>query len=60
MNSNNKLGVKGVCFYDTRKKRKYRAQLWRDGKFVLNKYFATLEEASDAYKAACLKYIVES
>lgn len=47
---NNKLGVKGVCKVGNR----YRAQCWRDGRFVLNKHFATVEEAALAYRTTCL------
>lgn len=43
----NKLGVKGV----SQIKNRFRAQLWHCGKFVLNKSFATVEEASAAYQA---------
>lgn len=48
---NNKLGVKGVCMVGTR----FRAQLWKDGKFLLSKHFKTLAEASAAYEAAALE-----
>ncbi|MGU3456584.1 HNH endonuclease signature motif containing protein [Brevundimonas sp. M1A4_2e] len=48
---NNKLGVKGVCVtpYNT-----FRAQLWKDGKFILQKSFKTLAEATAAYEEAAL------
>lgn len=49
---NNKLGVKGVCLH----KGRYRAQLWRDGRFVLSKYFRTSEEAAAAYRQANIEY----
>lgn len=47
MHKRNQLGVKGV----TRVKGKFRAQLWNNGRFVLSKTFATIEEASAAYQA---------
>ncbi|WP_395444039.1 HNH endonuclease signature motif containing protein [Caulobacter sp. UC70_42] len=47
MHKSNKLGVKGV----TQVKDRYRAQLWFNGEFVLNRTFATIEEASAAYQA---------
>lgn len=50
--NNNKLGVKGVIKTHGR----YRAQLWRDGRFVLSKTFATIEEAAAAYRHASLEY----
>ena len=50
---NNKLGVKGVI--QTRYN-KFRAQCMRDRKWVLNKTFDTLEEATLAYQRACLEY----
>jgi hypothetical protein len=46
MHKRNKLGVKGVSPFNGR----YRAQLWNNGKFVLSKYFDTIEEASVAYQ----------
>lgn len=48
MHSRNQLGVKGVI---KTKHGSYRAQLWHDGKFRLNKSFPTLEAASAAYQA---------
>lgn len=48
---NNKLGVKGVSMSG----KKFRAQLWKDGKFILQRSFATLAEASAAYEAAALE-----
>lgn len=45
---NNKLGVKGVV---KTKHGTYRAQCWHNGKFVLNRVFKTIEEASAAYQA---------
>ena len=50
---NNKLGVKGVCQIGPDN---YRAQLWKDGKFILAKQgFKTAAEASAAYEAAALE-----
>ena len=49
---NNKLGVKGVCQLPNGK---FRAQCWRDGRFVLAKRFDTLDEAALAYRQACLE-----
>jgi|SRR5699024_2311953 len=51
---NNKLGIKGVCW--DKSKKKYKAQLYYKGKFVLRKRFDTLEEAKEARKQAELKY----
>jgi len=47
MHKRNQLGVKGVCEVRGR----YRAQLWTNGRFVLNKYFDTIDDASAAYLA---------
>lgn len=49
---NNKLGVKGVCQVSPTR---FRAQLWKDGKFILSKHFKTIAEASAAYEAAALE-----
>lgn len=43
----NKLGVKGVIQVGKR----FRAQLWFNGQFVLASMFGTIEEASAAYQA---------
>jgi hypothetical protein len=48
--SNNRLGVKGVC-YDPKRKR-YRAQIKVDGKVRQIGRFKTLAEADAAYRAA--------
>lgn len=47
MHKRNKLGVKGVIKEGDR----FRAQLWTNGKFVLNNRYATVEEAIAAYQA---------
>jgi hypothetical protein len=47
MHKRNQLGVKGV----SRVYNRFRAQLWHNGRFVLSKTFATIEEASAAYQA---------
>lgn len=43
----NKLGVKGVVAA----RGKFKAQLWNNGRFVLNRCYPTIEEASAAYQA---------
>ncbi len=48
MHSRNKLGVKGVI---KTQHGGFRAQLWHDGQFRLNRTFSTLEAASAAYQA---------
>jgi hypothetical protein len=47
MHKRNKLGVKGVIVENGR----FRAQLWHNGKFVLNTRYKTIEEAIAAYQA---------
>lgn len=48
--ANNTSGVKGVC-WDARKG-KWRARIRADGRCHLNRYFDTIEGASEAYAAA--------
>ena len=50
----NKLRIQGVCQPSGTKT--YRAQLWFQGKRVLNKTFKTVEEAKKAYEQAVKKY----
>lgn len=50
--SDNRLGIKGVH----KKKTRYNARLQANGKCVLNKSFATIEEAVAAYEEAVKKY----
>jgi hypothetical protein len=52
--SNNRLGVKGVCYEASRKK--YKATIEMRGKSVNLGRFDTVEEAQAAYAAAAEKY----
>lgn len=49
-NSNNKSGFKGVCFVKHAKR--YKAQIWANGKRTFLGYHDTAEAASEAYKQA--------
>jgi len=53
--SNNKIGFKGVTKYENIKKKKYRAQITKRGKVRVLGYFYTAEEAHAAYVEAGLK-----
>ena len=48
MHKRNKLGVKGVILTSNGT---YRAQLWTNGRFVLNRTYPTLAEADAVYQA---------
>lgn len=54
--ANNELRIRGVCFAPTNCLKPWRAQLKINKKFVLARYFATLEEATAARREAELKY----
>jgi HNH endonuclease len=54
--STNTTGVKGVCFIQDGRAKPYRAQLRMRRKHVLDRYFATLEEAKAAVQEARTKH----
>jgi hypothetical protein len=54
MNSNNRLGLKGVCFEQDRNR--YKAYIEMNGKTINLGRFATAEDAQAAYADAARKY----
>lgn len=53
--SDNKLGVKGVC----KRKNKYAAQIYAEGKNIFIGLFDSVSEAAEAYKQAANKHFGE-
>jgi hypothetical protein len=56
--SNNKSGVKGVCFCDMYRK-PWRARITVQKQVVLLGYYATLAEAAEAYREGALRLAKE-
>lgn len=57
--SNNRCGLKGAYFHSWRTGKKWRTQIKTEKGLIFLGYFATAEEAHEAYKCAALHYFGE-